>query len=77
MEEELWTFQVLPKIGRQLTKETLPDLKQLIDTCITDPSFQKARDEARDETWQGRGEGTKRTVDYLIAKRQALLEQSL
>ncbi len=77
MAEELWTFQVLPKIGRQLTKETLPDLKQLIDTCLTDPSFQKARDEARDETWQGRGEGTKRTVDYLIAKRQALLEQSL
>ena len=72
MEEELWTFRILPKIGRQLTRENLPDIKELIDRCLQDPSFKEARDIARDETWQCRGEGTVRAVDYLMQKRKEL-----
>ena len=73
MEEELWTFATLPKIGLQLSKETLPKIKELIDTCLTDPRFKAARDTARDETWQFRGEGTVKTADFILAKYEELV----
>ena len=72
LDEELWTFKILPKIGIQLTNENLPQLKNLIDQSLEDPRFQKARDEARRETWQYPGEGAKRTVDYLMSKLNTL-----
>ena len=34
LEEEMWTFSTLPKIGQQLKEEHLPQLKQLIDQCM-------------------------------------------
>ena len=72
LDEELWTIKILPKIGIQLTNENLPQLKNLIDQSLEDPRFQKARDEARRETWQYPGEGAKRTVDYLMSKLNTL-----
>ena len=55
MDEELWTFEALPKIGMQLTADNLGSLKELIDTCMSDPRFQAARDQARAETWENKG----------------------
>ena len=68
LDEPLWTFETLPKLGRQLKREDLPRVKELIDQCLNDPGYQAARDEARRETWQYIGEGTVRTVDYLMKK---------
>ncbi|MCR4877528.1 MAG: CDP-glycerol glycerophosphotransferase family protein [Clostridiales bacterium] len=68
LEDSLWTFDVLPKLGVELTKENLPQLKTLIDRCLEDPCFQEGRNEARAETWQHPGEGARRTVDYLMEK---------
>ena len=45
--DEPWTFKVLPRIGKQLTDENMDSIKGLIDECLTDPEFQKARDQAR------------------------------
>lgn len=68
LEEELWTFETLPKLGQRLTRENLPRLKELIDRCIDGPAYQEARDRARAETWEHIGEGAKRTADYLEEK---------
>lgn len=72
LDEELWTFSVLPKIGRQLTRDKLDNMRNLIDSCLADDTFQKGRDEARKETWAYIGESTARTVDYLLRKRADL-----
>lgn len=72
LDEELWTFSVLPKIGRQLTRDGLDNMRNLIDSCLADDTFQKGRDEARKETWAYIGESTARTVDYLLRKRADL-----
>ncbi len=68
LDEPLWTFETLPKLGLQLNRETLPRVKELIDRCLEDPGFQKARDAARAETWAYPGEGTGRAVDYLMKR---------
>ena len=68
LDENLWTFEVLPKLGKQLTRENLLHVKELIDECLNDPASKTARDEARAETWQYPGEGAQRTVDYLAEK---------
>ena len=40
----------------------------MIEESLADPGSQAARDAARAETWQFRGEGARRTVDYLMEK---------
>ncbi len=72
LEEEMWTFEVLPKIGMQLTSENMGDLKSIIDDCMASPSFASARALAREETWEKPGQGVRETVDYLINKYQEL-----
>ena len=44
------------------------DIKGLIDRCIEDPSFKEGRDKARAETWVPMGEGTTRSVDFVLKK---------
>ena len=68
IDEEMWTFRVLPNLGLELTKDNVDCIKDLIDRCIEDPSFQTGRDNARSETWVHIGEGTTRSVDYILKK---------
>ena len=76
LEEELWTFRVLPKIGRQLKAEDLGSLKALIDEVRTDTGYREAIEAARDETWVCRGESAGRIADYMIAKRGELCAET-
>ena len=70
--EEPWTFTTLPRIGAQLTLDSLGDIKGLIDRCLTDPAFQAGRDQARAECWEHRGESAEQVVDYLQNKHAEL-----
>ena len=72
LKEELWTFEVLPKIGAKLDEKSLGDLRNMIDDCLNNNKYKEARDSARMETWMYEGEGAVRTVDYLINKLNAL-----
>ena len=68
IDEKPWTFRILPELGLELNEENVSDVKSLIDRCLEDPSFAKGRDKARAETWVPMGEGTKRTVDFIMKK---------
>ena len=76
LEEEMWTFEVLPKIGSQLTQENLQNVKELIDTCLTDTKYQEGRDLARSQAWAHIGESACLTVDYLMNKRSQLIQKN-
>lgn len=67
-----WTFTALPRIGQKLTMDNLDSLGGMIDECILNPKYAAGRDEARAETWEHKGEGTMRAVDYLLNKYQEL-----
>ncbi len=75
LEEELWTFETLPKIGAKLTEDKLDSLKELIDGCLSEPKRQEARDAARAETWAFPGEAAQRVADYLIEKQEEIREK--
>ncbi len=68
----LWTVSALPRIGRELTDQNMESLKELIDTCLDDPGYADGRRAVKEETWAYFGEGTARTVDYLIHKQEEL-----
>ena len=72
LDRPLWTASALPRLGRCLTEENMPHLKDLIDECLTDPRFARGRDEVKAETWMYPGEGAKRAADYLTGKLEEL-----
>ena len=66
LETPLWTESALPRLGCQLTEDNMENLKEVIDSCLTDPRYARGRREVKEETWAHVGEGAKRTVDYLL-----------
>lgn len=75
LSEAPWVIKSLPKIGLELTRDNFTNIKELIDRCLKDTTFQEGRDKARSESWAYMGEGAKRTVDYLIEKHKAINKQ--
>ena len=72
LEKPCWTFTALPRIGEKQTEDNLTLLKEMIDVCLKNPKYAKRRKEVREETWEYQGEGTKRTVEFLIQKYREL-----
>ncbi len=75
LDEPVWTTQVLPKLGRELNGDDLSSLRSIIDECLNDERYSEGRKEARNECWVFPGEGAKKTVDYLIGKRDRILNE--
>ena len=73
LDRPLWTVSALPRLGKALTEENMPKLKELIDECLSDPAFQRGREEVMAETWMYPGEGAKRAADYLCEKYEELV----
>ena len=74
VDEPLWTQDVLPKIGQELTAENMDNLKGLIDSCLEDSRYAEGRRIAKEETWMYREKGAERTVEYLLDKYEKLKE---
>ena len=72
LDTPLWTSSALPRLGRELTVENMEKLKELMDSCLDDPSYIEGRRSVNTETWEHPGEGAQRTVDYLINKYEEL-----
>lgn len=77
LDTPFWTLTALPRLGEKLTEETLPCIKNIIDSCIENPLYEQKRSEVRDETWVHRGEGTRLAVDYLINKQEELIKKEV
>jgi len=77
LENPLWTISALPRLGRELTEENMKNIGQLVDECLDDPSFDAVRQDVKDETWEYRGQGAVRTVDYLLRKYEELTQEQI
>ncbi len=71
----LWKATALPRIGCELTKDNIGQIKEIIDTCIEDPQYAQGRREVKAETWCHEGEGTQRTVEFLLQKYEELTKE--
>ena len=76
LDEELWTFTTLPKIGRQLKEEDFGQLKEIIDSMIGDPAYKQAIEAVKSECWAHIGQSAELTADYMIRKRGELLKEA-
>lgn len=74
LDEEPWTFRVLPQLGEKLTHENLDNLDEVIGRCLNDSKYQEGRNAAREDTWANIGQSAKWTVDYLLNKHRQLQE---
>lgn len=72
LEEELWTFQTLPKIGCELREEHLSDLRSLIDNMLTSPSYRDALETAEQESCANLGHAAEAITDYLVRQHELL-----
>ena len=67
-EEDPWNVATPRRIGIELTKENIPNLKQIIDDSIGNTSLDEARNEAKNETWCNIGSSASVIADYLADK---------
>ncbi len=74
-EEPVWSFKILPRLGRQLTEDNFGRLRELVLDCLEDPLLQQGRDQARAESWVPMGGSAARVADYLLEKRRQLLAE--
>ena len=72
LEKPLWTLSALPRLGKELTKKSLGNMKELIDECIEDSQYKEGRQSVKRETWEHFGLGAERTVDYILKKYEEL-----
>ncbi|MBE6589203.1 MAG: CDP-glycerol--glycerophosphate glycerophosphotransferase [Ruminococcaceae bacterium] len=71
-DHQLWTTTALPRLGKQLTDESMEHMKELIDSCITDTQYAEGRRSVKAETWEHFGEGAVRVADYLEKRYEEL-----
>lgn len=72
VEKELWVNTALPRLGMQLTADKMDSLKDMIDECMSSRAYTEGRQAVREDCWQCYGEGTKKTVDYIVNKYQEI-----
>ena len=75
LNNEMWTFRALPKVGMQLTPENADRLPELIEESLHSRAFADGRREAIAETWANQGNSIPAIADYLTAARRRLQER--
>jgi hypothetical protein len=76
-EEDPWNVATPRRIGIELTKENIPNLKQIIDDSIGNTSLDEARNEAKNETWCNIGSSAEVIADYLADKYEELSRKDI
>ena len=74
LDEPPWAIAALPKLGKVLKEDDLPQIKEIIDECLTDESYKLNRQQLSEEAWAYKKEGAVRVADYLENKYRELTE---
>ena len=75
LDDDLWTFKILPEIGRELNRDNFSQIGDIINECLGGnhaESLAAGRDKARHECWANIGHGAEKIVDYVIEKKNSL-----
>ena len=76
LKKELWTISALPKIGCELINENIDDIKDIIDSCLTEQKYADGLKIIKEESWECFGEGTKNVVNYLTNKYDEIIKKN-
>lgn len=73
LDEPMWEFTILDKLGIQLKEEQFDDMQNVIEKAIASESLKVSRKEVRSAAWQNQGRAAEASVEYLINKRDSLI----
>ena len=73
LDEPMWEFTILDKLGIQLKEEQFDDMQNVIEKAIASESLKESRKEVRSAAWQNQGRAAEASVEYLINKRDSLI----
>lgn len=68
LNEPLWRFETLEKIGKKLDQKDFINMKKVIDNVLSDDLYSEARKKVRTEAWHYQGQGAQKTVDWILSK---------
>jgi len=66
IDEELWQFKTLKKVGIEIKEEMFGDIKGIIDGAVKDNSRAAQLTEVKNEAWMYPGEAGKRIADFMV-----------
>lgn len=72
LNEPLWEFTVLPKIGIPLKEEQFSNIAEIISKAISSEKLKEGRNEVRNLAWQNKGKAAESAVDFLLKKHKSL-----
>ena len=72
----MWRFEVLKKIGVQLTRENVTKIGKLIDQTLSSGVLKNNIKKVRVEAWKCIGESAQKVADYLMKKQKKLAEKA-
>lgn len=75
LDKEYWSLRVLPQLGYKLEEDSFADISNLIDKALHSNSLEKGRDNIRSICWQNQTYSVKKISEYLVQKRNHLLEK--
>lgn len=75
LDQPLWTQTALPRIGQELTEESMEDIKGLIDSCLDDERYVEGIRAVKEETWANIGGGAAAVAEYLVNKCNEILDR--
>lgn len=61
-------FELFSELGLELNEENYGQVDNMIEECLSNPKYKEGRRKASERLWLHKGEGTKRTVDYILNK---------
>lgn len=73
LDEPMWEFTILDKLGIQLKEDQFDDMQNVIEKAIASESLKESRKQVRSVAWQNQGMAAGTTVDYLIEKRLSVI----
>ena len=65
---EPWRLRILPHLGRRLEENQFSNLGKLIPNMLSDKSYEKEREQIKNEAWSFRTEAAKHVVDWLVQR---------
>ncbi len=71
LDENLWTFDVLPQFGAELKSEGIKDIKNIIDVCLKDKE-NKDKKAIKETAWPEVGNSSRMIVDYMVKKEEEI-----
>jgi len=65
--EKIWQFRTLKKIGIELNEEDFNKIGEILKFASNSEELRQARENAKNEAWQFRGESGKHIADFMIS----------